>query len=60
MRFDGGAYGRPWTTFCALARGAALSYRLAPRPNRAWGGSVAALPPSYGRNSAMPGNRCAP
>ena len=60
MRFDGDAYGRPWTTFCALARGAALSYRLGPRPNRAWGDSRAALPPSFGPKRAMPKNRCAP
>ena len=60
MRFDGDAYGRPWTTFCALARGAALSYRLGPRPNRTWGDSLAALPPSFGPKQAMPKNRCAP
>jgi predicted alpha-1,2-mannosidase len=60
MRFDGDAYGRPWTSFCALARGAVLGYRLGPRPNRAWGGSAAALPPSFGPKSAMPKTRCAP
>ena len=60
MRFDGNAYGRSWTTFCALARGATLTYRLGRRPNRAWGGSAAALPPSFGPKRPMPKNRCAP
>ena len=31
------AYAKPWTTYCALARGATLSFRLGPRPNRRWG-----------------------
>jgi predicted alpha-1,2-mannosidase len=60
MRFDGHAYGQPWTTFCALARGADLSYRLGARPNRAWGDSAAALPPSFGPGRAMPKDRCSP
>ncbi len=60
VRFNGHAYGQPWTTFCALARGAELTYRLGARPNRAWGDSAAALPPSFGPGRAMPRNRCAP
>ena len=60
MRFNGHAYGQPWTTFCALARGADLRYRLGARPNRAWGGSAAALPPSFGPGRPMPKDRCAP
>jgi predicted alpha-1,2-mannosidase len=60
MRFNGHPYGQPWTTFCALARGATLSYRLGARPNRAWGDSAAALPPSFGPQRPMPENRCAP
>jgi predicted alpha-1,2-mannosidase len=60
MRFDGHPHGRPWTTFCALARGATLTYRLGTRPNRAWGDSAAALPPSFGPRRPMPKNRCSP
>lgn len=60
MSIDGHAYERPWTTFCALARGAALSYRLGVRPNRAWGSSAAALPPSFGTKRPMPKSPCAP
>jgi putative alpha-1,2-mannosidase len=60
MRIDGRPYARPWTTFCELADGATLAYRLGPRPNRAWGSSAAALPPSFGMRRSMPENRCAP
>jgi predicted alpha-1,2-mannosidase len=60
MRLDGHPYGRPWTTFCALARGATLAYELGARPNRAWGASAAALPPSFGTRRPMPENHCAP
>lgn len=60
MRLDGHPYGRPWTTFCALAHGATLTYRLGARPNRAWGDSAAALPPSFGAQRPMPENSCTP
>lgn len=60
MHIDGHAYGKPWTTFCTLARGATLAYRLGAAPNRAWGDSTAALPPSFGPKRAMPKNACAP
>ncbi|HWM64157.1 MAG TPA: GH92 family glycosyl hydrolase [Solirubrobacterales bacterium] len=60
MRFNGHPYGRPWTTYCALARGATLAYRLGARPNPAWGNSVAVLPPSFGPEQPMPENRCSP
>jgi len=60
MRFDGHPHARSWTTFCALAQGATLTYRLGRRPNRRWGASAAALPPSYGPGRRMPKDRCAP
>lgn len=60
MRLNGRAYGRPWTTFCALAGGGTLDYELGPRPNRAWGSSAAALPPSFGTRRPMPENHCTP
>jgi predicted alpha-1,2-mannosidase len=60
LRFDGRAYGKPWTTYCALARGATLSFQLGPRPNRRWGASPAAAPPSFGPQRRMPKGDCAP
>ncbi len=60
MSLNGRAYGRPWTTYCALARGGRLAFRLGPRPNRKWGDSPSAVPPSFGPHRGMPRNRCAP
>jgi predicted alpha-1,2-mannosidase len=60
LRIDGRAHARPWTTYCALARGADLAFQLSPRPNRKWGSSTAAAPPSYGPGKPMPRNSCAP
>jgi predicted alpha-1,2-mannosidase len=37
LRLGGRPHDRPWTTYGELARGADLSYRLGPRPNRRWG-----------------------
>jgi predicted alpha-1,2-mannosidase len=60
MSFNGHAYGQPWTTFCALAGGATLDYQLGAHPNRDWGDSKAALPPSFGPGRAMPKSACTP
>jgi predicted alpha-1,2-mannosidase len=60
LSFDGRAYSRPWTTYCALAKGATLSFRLSPHANRAWGDSAAAVPPSFGPRRPMPKTPCAP
>ncbi len=60
LRFDGRAYTRPWTTYCALAHGATLSFRLGSRPNRRWGAAAAATPPSFGPGQPMPKGHCAP
>jgi predicted alpha-1,2-mannosidase len=59
LRLDGHAYERPWTTYCALARGATLSFRLGPRPDRGWGAGAAAVPPSFGPQRPMPKSACA-
>ncbi len=58
LRLNGHAYARPWTTYCALARGATLSFRLGQRPNRRWGSAPAAAPPSFGPDSSMPKSAC--
>ncbi len=60
LQLNGHAYGKPWTTYCALARGADLSFQLGPYPNRSWGTSATAAPPSFGPHRQMPRDSCAP
>jgi putative alpha-1,2-mannosidase len=60
LRLDGRRYGRPWISYCDLARGADLAFVLGPRPNRRWGASHAAAPPSFGPGSPMPRGACGP
>jgi predicted alpha-1,2-mannosidase len=60
LRLDGRRHAMPWTTYCDLARGAVLGFRLGPRPNRRWGAAAAAAPPSYGPGRPMPRGDCAP
>lgn len=60
LRIDGRVHTRPWTTWCALRHGARLDYSLSPRPNRDWGSSASAAPPSFGPDRAMPKDACAP
>jgi predicted alpha-1,2-mannosidase len=59
-RLNGRAYGKPWTTYCALARGASLDFQLGRRPDRRWGASAAAAPPSFGPHRRMPKGACKP
>ena len=60
LRIDGRPSSRPWTSWCALRDGGRLDFRLSPHPNRRWGSSAAALPPSFGPGRAMPENACTP
>jgi predicted alpha-1,2-mannosidase len=60
MRIDGRPYNRPWTTYCELSRGADLAFQLGPHPNRRWGSSAPAAPPSFGPGKPMPRDPCAP
>jgi predicted alpha-1,2-mannosidase len=60
LRINGRAHAKPWTTYCALARGAGLAFQLSPRPHRMWGSSAAAAPPSYGPGRPMPKQTCTP
>jgi predicted alpha-1,2-mannosidase len=60
LRLDGHSYERPWTTYCALARGASLSFRMSRRPNRRWGAGPAAVPPSFGLGKPTPKDVCIP
>jgi putative alpha-1,2-mannosidase len=56
----GHAYGRPWISYCELAAGADLQYRLGKRPNRSWGTAAAVSPPSYGPRHGVPKGACGP
>ncbi len=60
LRLNGHRFNQPWTTWCALSRGARLSFDLRPHPNRKWGSSAAATPPSFGPGRAMPKDACTP
>jgi predicted alpha-1,2-mannosidase len=60
LRLNGHAYAKPWTTYCALARGATLSFQLGRQPNRRWGASAAVAPPSFGPRASMPRSDCTP
>jgi predicted alpha-1,2-mannosidase len=60
LRIDGRASSRPWTTWCALRGGGQLEFRLSPHPNRRWGSSTRAAPPSFGPGRAMPKSACTP
>lgn len=60
LRVNGRPYAKPWTTYCALARGATLSFQLGPRPDRRWGAAAAAAPPSFGPQRPMPKGDCTP
>jgi predicted alpha-1,2-mannosidase len=60
MRLNGRGYGRPWTTYCRLARGARLAFRRGPKPNRSWGSAASAVPPSFGPHEPIPKSLCVP
>lgn len=60
LRLGGHSYPKPWTTYCALARGADLSFQLGRRPDRRWGAAKSVAPPSFGPKSRMPRGDCAP
>ncbi len=60
MQLDGRPYGRPWTTWCALARGGRLEFQLGPSPSHEWGSSAADAPPSFGPHRRMPNTPCVP
>jgi predicted alpha-1,2-mannosidase len=60
LQLNGHSFAQPWTTYCALARGATLSFQLGSQPDRQWGDSAAAVPPSFGPQRQMPKSACAP
>jgi putative alpha-1,2-mannosidase len=60
LHVNGRAFGRPWIPWCSLRRGGRLEYRLSRYPDRRWGSSRAAAPPSFGPDRAMPRDACTP
>lgn len=60
LKLNDRPYAKPWAAWCPLARGAQLSFSLSPHPNRRWGSSAAAKPPSFGPTRPMPKGACAP
>jgi len=60
LRFNGHRASKPWTTWCTLSRGANLAFELSGHPNRKWGSSAAAAPPSFGPGRAIPKDACTP
>lgn len=60
LKLNGHPFSQPWTTYCALARGATLSFRLGKKPNAKWGATAAAAPPSFGPQRRMPKGACVP
>jgi predicted alpha-1,2-mannosidase len=60
LRLAGRVHSRPWISYCELARGADLAFRLQRRPNRRWGAAAAEAPPSFGPQRPMPHDSCFP
>ena len=60
VRLDGHAYGQPWTTYCALARGATLAFQLGPQPQPPLGRLRRRCAASFGPHRAMPKSACKP
>jgi predicted alpha-1,2-mannosidase len=60
LELDGQPHRQPWAAWCALAEGARLSFQLGSRPNRQWGSSATATPPSFGPGAPMPKDACTP
>ncbi len=60
IQLNGHVYGKPWTTYCTLAGGSRIAFQLGPSPNRRWGSSSTAAPPSFPPGRRMPENSCTP
>ncbi|HMC05976.1 MAG TPA: glycoside hydrolase family 92 protein, partial [Solirubrobacterales bacterium] len=59
MRFKGAPYEKPWISYCSLAHGARIHYRLGGRPNPGWGAGAGAVPPSFPAATPFPSDPCA-
>jgi putative alpha-1,2-mannosidase len=60
LKLGGRAYPQPWISYCRLAQGATLAFRLRRLANAHWGATRAEAPPSFGPQSSMPKRACSP
>jgi predicted alpha-1,2-mannosidase len=60
LRVDGRKRAKPWVSYCALASGGHLAFRMSSRPTRSWGAARGARPPSFGRKARRPRSTCGP
>lgn len=58
LRLGGRAWGKPWTSYCALARGADLAFTLGRHSRRRWGSGPGEAPPSFGPAAPRPHGPC--
>jgi predicted alpha-1,2-mannosidase len=58
LKVNGDLYRKPWLSFCSIASGARLNYRLSGTPRRAWGASRSASPPSFDAHTPLPSGAC--
>jgi predicted alpha-1,2-mannosidase len=59
LRLNGHPYRKSWLSFCSIAGGGRLHFRLAGRPRRAWADTRAAVPPSFDAGTPFPSGTCA-
>ena len=59
LRLNGQRYAKPWISYCQLAHGAKLRFRLSRRPNVSWGAGSADRPPSFHAATPFPSGPCA-
>jgi predicted alpha-1,2-mannosidase len=58
LKLNGGLYEKPWLSYCSIANGGRLHYRLSGTPRRAWGGAPSAVPPSFDARTSYPSGPC--
>jgi predicted alpha-1,2-mannosidase len=54
LKIDGRAWTRPWIAYPTLVSARTLDYRLSATPDRRWGGSMRAKPPSFTTDAGAP------
>jgi predicted alpha-1,2-mannosidase len=55
LEVNGRAWTRPWITYPTLASARTLDYHLNATPDRSWGRSAHAMPPSFSADAGAPG-----
>jgi putative alpha-1,2-mannosidase len=54
LKVHGRAWTRPWITYQTLASARTLDYHLSASPDRSWGSSGHAMPPSFSTDAVAP------